>query len=201
MSRIRVPSEPLNLANLITSSRLLVTTGVIVCLEIAGAARSPDQVLVWTAFGMFMYAAVSDFADGWVARHYGQETQLGRVIDPFADKFLICGTMISLLRFAHVDDRIHACLQTWMVVVIVAREFLVTTLRGVSEMAGVKFPADKLGKLKMVAQCTAVSAMLTMVAGTQIFDQFAFWGMWVTLVLTVASGAGYVYKARAVLEG
>ena len=201
MSRIRVPSDPLNLANLITSSRLLVTTGVILCLEIAGAATSPDPVLVWTAFGMFMYAAVSDFVDGWVARHYGQETQLGRVIDPFADKVLICGTLISLLRFAHADDRLHACVQTWMVVVIVAREFLVTTLRGVSEMAGVKFPADKLGKLKMVAQCTAVSAMLTMVAGTQIFEQFAFWGMWVTLVLTVVSGAGYVYKARVVLGG
>ena len=95
----------MNLANLITSSRLLVTFGVIVCLEMISDVQNPEPALIWTAFGLFMYAACSDFADGWVARRYGQETQLGRVIDPFADKFLICGTMISMLQFSdyHLD--------------------------------------------------------------------------------------------------
>jgi CDP-diacylglycerol--glycerol-3-phosphate 3-phosphatidyltransferase len=151
---------------------------------------------------MFMYAALSDFADGWVARRYGLETRLGRVIDPFADKFLICGTWISLLRF---DPQLlsydgGSCLQTWMIVVIVSREFLVTTLRGVAEASGLEFPADKLGKIKMVAQCTAVAAQLTMIAGTQTFAWFGYWGMWVTLVLTLISGFGYVIKARPVLQ-
>ncbi len=189
----------MNLANLITISRLFVTLGVIVCLEVIDDVTAPDPVLAWTAFGMFMYAALSDFADGWVARKYGQETQLGRVIDPFADKFLICGTMISMLRFASHTENLADCLQSWMVVLIVAREFLVTTIRGIAEASGVEFPADRLGKLKMVAQCTAVSAQMTMIAGTQIFAWFGFWGMWVTLVLTVVSGAGYVVKAKPVL--
>lgn len=192
----------MNLANLITSSRLLVTIGVIVCLElIRDDLAHPDPWLVWFAFGMFMYAALSDLADGWVARRYGMETQLGRVIDPFADKFLICGTWICLLRFAPETEGLDACLQTWMVVLIVSREFLVQTLRGVAEAAGVEFPADRLGKLKMVAQCTAVAAQLTMVAGTQVFAWFGFWSMWLTLVLSVVSGVGYVIKARPVLGG
>ncbi|MCA8955344.1 MAG: CDP-diacylglycerol--glycerol-3-phosphate 3-phosphatidyltransferase [Planctomycetes bacterium] len=191
----------MNLPNLITTSRLIVTVGVIVCLETSGASQRPTPVLVWAAFGMFMYAALSDFVDGWVARRYGLETMLGRVIDPFADKFLICGTWISLLRFAPHTENLEACLQTWMIVLIVAREFLVTTLRGVAEASGRKFPADRLGKLKMVAQCTALAAQLTMVAGTQVFEWFGFWFMWITLVLTVVSGAGYVVKARPVLVG
>ena len=198
----------MNLANLITSSRLLVTLGVIVCLEMVGDEMRPDATLVWVAFGMFMFAACSDFVDGWVARRFGQETQLGRVIDPFADKFLICGTMISMLRFSdhHLDYQvtdsfIANSLESWMVVLIVAREFLVTTIRGVAEVNGIKFPADKLGKMKMVAQCTAVSAQLTMVAGTRTFEWFGFWAMWVTIILSVVSAIGYVIKARPILSG
>jgi CDP-diacylglycerol--glycerol-3-phosphate 3-phosphatidyltransferase len=191
----------LNLANLITFSRLVVTVGVLVCLEAIADLRRPDHALAWWAFGMFMYAALSDYADGWIARRYGQETKLGRIVDPFADKFLICGTWISLLRFVPHVEALDQCLQTWMVIVIVSREFLVTTIRSFAEAAGVKFAADRLGKVKMVAQCTALSAQLTMVAGTQVFFWFAYWGMVVTLIVTVGSGISYVMKARPLLRG
>jgi len=194
----------LNLANLITTSRLLVTLGVIVCLEMISDPRNPDPVLLWTAFGLFMYAACSDFVDGWVARKFGQETQLGRVIDPFADKFLICGTMISMLQFSefHLDYReFGSSLQSWMVVLIVSREFLVTTIRSVAEANGIEFPADKLGKLKMVAQCIAVSAQLTMIGGTRLFEDFGYWFMWITIILSVVSAVGYVAKAKPILSG
>ncbi len=198
----------MNLANLITSSRLLVTLGVIVCLEMISDVERPDPVLIWTAFGLFMYAACSDFVDGWVARKYGQETRLGRVIDPFADKFLICGTMISMLQFsdAHLEYALGGyalgnSLQSWMVVLIVSREFLVTTIRSVAEAQGIKFPADRLGKLKMVTQCTAVSAQLTMIGGTRIFEDFGFWFIWIAILLSVVSAIGYLIKARPVFTG
>lgn len=189
----------LNLANLITTSRLLVTFAVLVCLEVGHHQEHPNRTMLWWAFGMFMYAALSDFADGWVARKFGQETKLGRVIDPFADKFLICGTLISMLQYAEQTENLAPCLQSWMVVLIVSREFFVTTIRSVAESTGFKFGADNLGKLKMVAQCTAVSAQLTMIAGTQIFSWFAFWFMWATIVLSVVSAVGYAVKARPVL--
>ena len=190
----------MNAPNLITSARLVAAIGVIGCLEAMRPVSTADQALGWTAFGLFLAAAGSDFVDGWIARRYGLETRLGRVIDPFADKFLICGSLISLLRFTAEVEGLDSCLQTWMVVVIVSREFLVTTLRGMAEAAGVAFPADRLGKLKMVAQCVAVAAMLTMVAGSQIFAAFGLWGMWVTLALTIVSGAGYVLKARPLFK-
>ena len=72
-------------------------------------------------------------------------------------------------------------------------------IRSVAESSGVKFPADRLGKLKMVAQCTAVAAQMSMLAGTQIFYQFGYWGMWVTIFLTVVSAVGYVLKAKPIL--
>lgn len=191
----------MNVANLITVSRLVVTVGVLLCLEMAGDPADLKLWLVWLAFWMFMYAAISDFADGYVARKYGLETSLGRVIDPFADKFLICGTWICLLRIAPHSSPLDQFLQTWMIVIVVSREFLVTTLRGVAEAKGVAFPADRLGKVKMVMQCGAVAAQLTMVAGVEYFVLFGTWGMLATLAVTVVSGAGYVIKARPVLFG
>jgi len=191
----------LNLANLITVSRLVVTVAVLVCLELAGEPGQLTSWMIWAAFWMFLYAALSDFADGWIARKYGLVTSLGRVIDPFADKFLICGTWICLLRVAPDCAPLAPFLQTWMIVVVIAREFLVTTLRGVAEAQGVAFPADRLGKVKMVMQCAVVCAQLTMVAGSQTFALVGTWGMLLTVAVTVISGMGYILKARPVLSG
>lgn len=187
----------MNLPNAITFGRLVLTAVCFVLLAIAEAAPEPPGATAWWAFALFLVAAVSDFVDGWLARRYGQVTALGRVADPFADKVLICGTFVLLLDFPHVE----AVLPAWFVVVVVARELLVTTVRGLAEAAGIAFPAERLGKWKMVAQCATAAAMLTMVAGTTVWAPVAEWGMWVTLVLTAWSGAGYVWKARRLLGG
>lgn len=175
--------------------RLLITAGTFVCLELVSDPREPDAPVVWLAFGLFLLAAISDSLDGYFARRYGMVTAFGRVADPFADKVLICGTFVILLKFPATWD----LLPTWFVVIVIAREFLVTAVRGLVEAAGIPFPADRLGKYKMLAQCVTASALLTMVAGTRTFHAVAEWGVWVTLVLTVVSGAGYVYKARGIL--
>ena len=67
------------------------------------------------------------------------------------------------------------------------------------EASGIPFPADRFGKYKMIAQCVTASALLTLVAGVREFHWLAEWGIWITLVLTVGSGASYVFKARAIL--
>ncbi|MHC4812772.1 MAG: CDP-diacylglycerol--glycerol-3-phosphate 3-phosphatidyltransferase [Planctomycetota bacterium] len=188
----------MNVANSITLSRLCVTVAVFVCLEVMRDAHSPDPVLSWLAFALFLFAAVTDAADGYVARHYDQVTRLGRMIDPFADKILICGTLVCCLRFPAATAE-PWLLQTWMVVVILCRELLVTTVRGVAEASGLAFPADKWGKLKMVAQCTAVAGLLTMIAGTQIFYWITVPALWLTLLLTVVSGVEYMARARPVI--
>ncbi|MBL8756145.1 MAG: CDP-diacylglycerol--glycerol-3-phosphate 3-phosphatidyltransferase [Planctomycetes bacterium] len=210
----------MNLPNLITLARLVFTAGVFVCLELAArrywffpnsnlhtaedvvrlsdACRlHPDSMLVWTAFVLFLIAAFTDFLDGWLARRWNMVTAFGRVADPFADKVLIAGSLVTLLQFPAATT----VLTTWYVVIVIAREFLVTAIRGVVEASGRPFPADKLGKWKMVSQCWTVGALMTMVAGTGIWIWAAQWGFWVSLALTVVSGLNYVVKAKDVLFG
>lgn len=184
----------MNLPNSITLGRLVVTVATFVCLELADPAL-PSKPLIWLAFGLFLFAAVTDILDGYFARRYQMVTAFGRVADPFADKILITGTLVILLGFPAATE----LLATWYVVVIVAREFLVTAVRGLAEASGMPFPADRLGKYKMVAQCWTCAALMTMVAGTDFFYWAAELGIWVSLVLTVVSGAGYVWKARKLL--
>lgn len=186
----------MNLPNTITLGRLLLTAACFVLLELVADVTAPSAVMVWWSFAIFVVAAATDFVDGWVARRFGQVTAFGRIADPFVDKILICGVLISLLRFPAATE----ILTTWMVVVIVAREFLVTAVRGLAESSGIEFPADRIGKIKMIAQCVTAGALLTLVAGTRIWHPVAAIGIWVTLVLTVWSGGHYVWKARALLK-
>jgi len=198
----------MNLPNTITLLRLVLTAGVFVCLELAPhretfyrpyelweVVTDASQPLVWTAFVFFLIAAFTDFLDGYLARKWNLVTAFGRVADPFADKVLIAGSLVTLLQFPAATT----VLTTWYVVVVIAREFLVTAIRGVVEASGQPFPADQLGKWKMVSQCWTVGALLTMVAGSGTFVWAAQWGFWVSLVLTVVSGANYVWKARSIL--
>lgn len=198
----------MNIPNTITVSRLVLTAGVFVCLEFAAQrdtiyrpyelftlVTAVSEPLVWTAFVFFLIAAFSDFLDGYLARKWNLVTAFGRVADPFADKVLIAGSLVTLLQFPAATT----VLTTWYVVIVIAREFLVTAIRGVVEASGRPFPADRLGKWKMVAQCWTVGALLMMVAGTSSVTWAARWGFWVSLVLTVISGANYVWKARLVL--
>jgi CDP-diacylglycerol--glycerol-3-phosphate 3-phosphatidyltransferase len=195
----------MNIPNLITLLRLVLTAGVFVCLECAGRdwVFAPDGLmaprvngpLVWVAFVLFLIAALTDFVDGYLARRWNMVTAFGRVADPFADKVLIAGSLITLLQFW----RATTVLTTWYVVIVVAREFLVTAIRGVVEASGRPFPADRLGKWKMVSQCVTVGALMTMVAGTDFWTWAAQWGFWISLVLTVVSGLNYVVKAKDVL--
>lgn len=189
----------MNLPNLITVSRLVLTAAVFLCLEWTTDPQQPEAVLVWWAFVLFLIAAFSDFLDGYLARRWQMVTAFGRVADPFADKVLISGCFVTLLQFPAVT--LNHTLTTWYVVVVIAREFLVTAIRGVVEASGRPFPADKLGKWKMVTQCWTVGALMTMVAGSQLWIWAAVWGFWVSLTLTVVSGVNYVWKARDVLFG
>lgn len=199
----------MNVPNLITLARLVITAAVFVCLEWApireGVHVPPGEIVVhvarvdatlaWTAFVLFLVAAFTDFLDGYLARKWGMVTAFGRVADPFADKVLVVGSLVTLLQFP-VAMKV---LTTWYVVVVIAREFLVTAIRGVVEASGRPFPADRLGKWKMVAQCWTVGALMMMIGGCTTLVWAAQWGFWVSLVLTVVSGVNYVVKAKDVL--
>ena len=182
----------MNIPNAITLSRLAVTAMTFVCLEMVADPAVPNPTLAWLAFGLFLGAAGTDFLDGYLARKWGMVTAFGRIADPFADKVLTTGSFVVLLQFPAATE----ILTTWYVVVVIAREFLVTAIRGLVESSGRPFPADRLGKWKMVSQCWTIAALLTLVAGTDMWHWAAVLGFWVSLVLTVLSGVNYVWKAR-----
>jgi CDP-diacylglycerol--glycerol-3-phosphate 3-phosphatidyltransferase len=194
---------PRNLPNLITGGRLVLAValfGLLVAVELGraegGAAASRERLLLNISLVIFVLAAISDALDGQIARRWQLQTDFGRIVDPFADKVIVCGTFILLapLKGSQVAP--------WMVVVILARELLVDGLRGFAEAKGVPFPASPAGKAKMVTQSVCIGWILLVLAnldgvGWAHTTTAALIGL--TLAITVASGLDYVFKARAVL--
>jgi CDP-diacylglycerol--glycerol-3-phosphate 3-phosphatidyltransferase len=141
--------------------------------------------------------------DGWLARRGKHITTFGRIADPFVDKVLVLGAMI----FLAVLPWSRSYFPAWIVVVVLAREFLVTGIRGWAESAGLEFPADWFGKVKMFVQCWAVGIVI----GLEAFEfPPAFEHFWspigrgcviATLVTSIGSGLSYVFKARRLFVG
>jgi CDP-diacylglycerol--glycerol-3-phosphate 3-phosphatidyltransferase len=191
-----------NLPNQLTSLRLLLS---LVLFYLIAA-----EYYV-AGFVMFVIAAGTDWLDGYFARKYNQVTTLGRILDPFADKVIICGTFIFLASTDGMrKDRL--LLQAWMVVVVVGRELLVTALRSFLEDRGSDFSANLSGKLKMLLQCVAAGAALVYLHFPRVAGQvpestaplWVYWftvvSIWSAMVLTVYSGGLYVWIAWKILR-
>ena len=154
-----------------------------------------------TSMVLFIIAASTDWIDGYYARKYGLVTTLGRILDPFADKVIICGAFIYLVAVPGMLDTPWG-LRAWMVVVIVGRELLVTAIRGFIEQQGSDFSAKRAGKWKMVVQCVAAGASLFYLSHANPVEDAALWckavmivSIWLAVVLTVYSGVGYIFAA------
>lgn len=208
---------------------------LVIVLEIARKLSGPPgpesemtsmgivPVLYGISFLLFVIAAGTDWLDGYYARKYGLETTLGRILDPFADKMIICGTFTLLLSHP-LTVRGPFGLAPWMVVVLIARELLITVIRGYVEGQGVNFGAKWIGKWKMGLQCIAAGGFLFCLAfgamgmigvhenGTLWVrvDSLPLWGMrellifawwftvvslWGAIVLTIWSAWTYIVAA------
>lgn len=190
-----------NLPNQLTGLRLLLSVVLF-------------GLIVWehylSSLVLFIIAAGTDWLDGYFARKYGQVTTLGRILDPFADKVIVCGTLIFLANVPAMMAQSWS-LRTWMVVVIVGRELLVTALRSFIEERGVDFSANLSGKLKMLLQCIAAGACLLFLYSSRpvgltpgAAPNWVWWLMvlsvWSAVVLTVYSGVIYVLVAVKLLH-
>jgi CDP-diacylglycerol---glycerol-3-phosphate 3-phosphatidyltransferase len=179
-----------NIPNTLTALRFVLAIVVFVLIP-----------LQWflSAFVVFVIAASTDWVDGYWARRFGQTTQLGRIFDPFVDKIIICGVFIFLA--AESGSGIVA----WMAVVVVAREMLVTALRGFIEQHGGDFSAKMSGKLKMVFQCIAAGASLLVLSYADAAppDWMAtalVISVWLAVLSTLYSGLEYVVVALRFLQ-
>ena len=149
----------------------------------------PDHYYWATA--VFAVAMATDWLDGWWARHRGQSSDLGRLLDPVADKVLVLAVLIML---------VESVFPAWMVAAIVAREFLVSALRLAALERGVVMSARDLGKLKTWTQAVA-AGLGGLAAGGAFSDDVAWVALVVALVLTWISGLDYARIAPQVLRG
>jgi CDP-diacylglycerol--glycerol-3-phosphate 3-phosphatidyltransferase len=165
------------------------------------------------SLAVFIIAASTDWVDGYWARKYGQITQLGRILDPFADKMIICGIFIYLASAPQLADGTPASgVAAWMAVLILARELAVTALRSFIENQGGDFSAKWVGKWKMLFQCLAVCFSIGQLryynpeSHTLRIDE-PMWTssglaifLWLAIILTAWSGAEYIWVAIKVLR-
>lgn len=173
-----LPCSTLNPANLLTALRVALVP-VILWLLVADTPATR-----WWAFGIFVFAAVTDTVDGWAARRWQAVTPLGQLADPIADKLLIVGSLASL---AAVGE-----LPWWAVLVIVAREIAVTLLRATLVLRQrLVMPASLWGKVKTVSQVVAVAAFLLPGAPAWL----RWWLLGGAIALTVLSGVEYGFRA------
>ena len=176
----------MNLPNALTLVRMFLVPLLVVVLLTEFEGRHlfgvPKEVL---GAAIFAIASITDWLDGYLARRRKQITPLGQVIDPLADKLLTSAAFISLVQMDLA--------QSWMVAVIIGREFAVTTLRSLAYARGVAIPASPLGKIKMIAQVVAILALILASTGEVALP--LWWigqaALWVVLVTALASAADY----------
>ena len=192
-------SEIFNLPNKISAARLVLAVVFFILLPLK---------FYWVSLAVFVIAAGTDWVDGWYARKYDMVTKLGRVLDPFCDKILICGAYVLLAVEMGSDFLWFEKIAGWMAVVVVGRELLVTVLRSMIEGAGGDFSAKMAGKLKMVFQCVAVGACLVGLALVSTErESIPLWlqviiigSVWISVISTIHSGLLYVKAAGSYLK-
>jgi len=176
----------INVPNVLTTARLVLAVVVFVLIEYRQYSA---------ALAVFLVAASTDWVDGYWARRFGQVSKVGRILDPFVDKIIICGTFIYLAAASPLSG-----IPPWVAVVVVGRELLVTALRSAIEASGGDFSASWPAKWKMFFQCAAAAAsLLTLAYGNstppRALSVCLVASVWLTVATTVYSGLDYVFAA------
>jgi CDP-diacylglycerol--glycerol-3-phosphate 3-phosphatidyltransferase len=207
-----------NIPNQLTVGRVFLSIAFFVLLGCYMPGSTAGPWLLNAAFIIFVLAGITDFLDGYLARKLNQTSTFGRIVDPFVDKVLVVGAFAMLagsnfaMQGGTTDEQLPAWLtggmatavQAWMVVAVLAREFVVSAIRGYSESQGISFPATYSGKIKMIVQLVAIGTVLFQLANvTQ--PLWAVWLkvilVWLSVAVTVLSGLTYVHKAADLLKG
>lgn len=176
----------LNLANKLTLSRFLFSILFVVFFYMEG------ELFKLLALIVFVLAAVTDFVDGYVARHYNQITELGKLMDPLADKVLVFSALVLFCENGMVPG--------WLVILILSRDLMIGIFRAVAAQKGEVIAADKIGKSKTVVQMVSTVLMLTGHAmGNEALVLTALYGLYLALALTLISGVNYVIKNKHIL--
>lgn len=210
-----MPGRRVTLPNVITVARIAA------CPVIFFLAVAPGVSARFWAFALFVVAGLSDIWDGYLARRYGLITDMGKLLDPFADKLLLVATFVPFFIISHRGTETGlipwwGAMPVWVMVVIFGREIFITLFRGYAARRGVVIPAGKSGKRKALFQALFAGGLLLWYPIRQLAEVRAwsgsFWSFWawlhgawigitlaVAIVLTVYSMLDYLWSYRSVV--
>lgn len=176
----------MNLPNKLTILRVILIPFFVAFLLDPLALRGAK----WIALLIFIVASVTDALDGNIARKYNLVTNFGKFMDPLADKLLVCSALIA---FVDMD-----MMPTWIVMIIIAREFIISGFRLVASDNGIVIAAGIWGKLKTVCQMVMIIVLIADLGG--VFEIIGTVLIWLSLILTIISLVDYLYNNRQVLS-
>ena len=176
----------MNLPNKLTVVRMVLVPFFVAALLLS----KTNDSLKWVALALFVIASLTDFADGYIARKYNLITNFGKFMDPLADKILTISGMICLIELGRIPS--------WIVVIIVAREFIISGFRLVAAENGVVIAANYWGKFKTTFQMIMIILMIMNIPQLQILTNIV---MWIALALTLISLWTYIMANKQVLAG
>ena len=176
----------MNLPNKLTVVRMVLVPFFVAALLLS----KTNDSLKWVALALFVIASLTDFADGHIARKYNLITNFGKFMDPLADKILTISGMICLIELGRIPS--------WIVVIIVAREFIISGFRLVAAENGVVIAANYWGKFKTTFQMIMIILMIMNIPQLQILTDIV---MWIALALTLISLWTYIMANKQVLAG
>ena len=177
--RVSVVSVP----NLLTYARIIAVPAVVASFYIPGSAGR------FTALGIFIAAAITDFLDGWLARAWGQQSALGRMLDPIADKLLVAAALLVLVAEGTIGGW-----SLWAALVILSREILVSGLRESLAEVRVSVPVSRVAKWKTTVQMVAIAFLLLGPAGESFFaytEEIGLTLLWIAAIVTLYPGYDY----------
>ena len=186
----------MNLANKLTISRIVLAAIFILFLFIQGVAAK------FAALGLFLLACLTDYYDGMIARKTNSSTDFGKLMDPIADKILILGAFLAFVEMKIIP--------AWMVMVIIARELIITGIRVLALSKKKVLSADVAGKHKTISQMVAVISILIFLIMRDsgfIFKYMSHYTkgvhilMLITVIMTLISGISYMLRNKGVFMG
>jgi cardiolipin synthase len=185
----RPPARPLALPNILTYARIAAVPVVVGCMFWQNILHG-GLWLRWVALAVFIAAGVTDFLDGYLARMWGQQSSLGRMLDPIADKLLVASCLLMLAA----ESTIHGW-ALFAAVVILCREILVSGLREYLAELRVSVPVTRLAKWKTTLQLIAVGFLICGEAGDAVVPVVTRLGvllLWLSALLTLYTGWDYL---------
>ena len=176
----------MNLPNKLTVLRVIMIPFFVVSLL---AFHGEVRLLRNLAAAIFIVASLTDMLDGKIARKYNLITDFGKFMDPLADKLLVCSAMIALIEMNRIPS--------WVVIIIIAREFIISGFRLVASDNGIVIAASWWGKSKTISQMIMIILLIADIPALSVLNTVL---IWVALILTVVSLIDYLVKNKNVLS-